>query len=159
MSTKRIIKKVLSESKKKKEEEDHHKKLQELDRDILMDYIMSGGDPDEKFAEFLLKANNIPVWPETIGFFKELLRLNENLDTNKPEDIIIPKIKDFKVYYKVEQKQWRMDYWVVPVKAYSDDEVQERLGDDIEYWNGDNYDYEITDSDTLDINVSDIVEE
>ena len=37
-----------------------------------------------------------------------------------------------------------MDYWVVPVKAYSDDEVQERLGDDIEYWNGDNYDYEIT---------------
>ena len=52
MSTKRIIKKVLSESKKKKEEEDHHKKLQELDRDILMDYIMSGGDPDEKFAEF-----------------------------------------------------------------------------------------------------------
>ena len=159
MSTKRIIKKVLSESKKKKEEEDHHKKLQELDRDILMDYIMSGGDPDEKFAEFLLKANNIPVWPETIGFFKELLRLNENLDTNKPEDIIIPKIKDFKVYYRVEMKQWRTDYWVVPVKAYSDDEVQERLGDDIEYWNGDNYDYEITDSDTLDINVSDIVEE
>lgn len=159
MSTRKIIKKVLSESKKKKKEEDYHKKLQELDRDILMDYIMSGGDPDEKFAEFLLKANNIPVFPETIGFFRELLRLNENLDTNRPEDIIIPKIKKYNVYYKVEVKEWKEEFWTVPVMAYSEDEINDRLGDDIEYWNGNNYDYHVSDSETLNVDVTDIVEE
>lgn len=160
MSTKRIIKNVLSEAKKKKEkEENYHKKLQKLDRDILMDYIMSGGDPDDKFAEFLLKANNIPVWNETLGFFRELLRLNENLDTNKPEDIIIPKIKKYNVYYTVEVKEYKREFWKVPVMAYSEDEVNERLGDDIEYWNGDNYDYDVTDSESYDSRVTDIEEE
>jgi hypothetical protein len=160
MSTKRIIKNVLSEAKKKKEKkEDYHKKLQKLDRDILLDYITSGGDPDDKFAEFLLKANNILVFPETIGFFRELLRLNENLDANKPEDIIIPKIKKYNVYYKVEVKEWKEEYWKVPVMAYSEDEINERLGDDIEFWNGDNYDYHVSDSETLDVDVTDIVEE
>jgi len=160
MSTKRIIKNVLSEAKKKKEKkEDYHKKLQKLDRDILLDYITSGGDPDDKFAEFLLKANNILVFPETIGFFRELLRLNENLDTNRPEDIIIPKIKKYNVYYKVEVKEWKEEYWKVPVMAYSEDEINERLGDDIEFWNGDNYDYHVSDSETLDVDVTDIVEE
>ncbi len=160
MSTKRIIKNVLSEAKKKKEKkEDYHKKLQKLDRDILLDYIMSGGDPDYKFAEFLLKANNIPVWNETLGFFGELLRLNENLNSNKPEDIIIPKIKKYNVYYKVEVKEWKEEYWKVPVMAYSEDEINERLGDDIEFWNGDNYDYHVSDSETLDVDVTDIVEE
>ena len=160
MSTKRIIKNVLSEAKNKKEKkEDYHKKLQKLDRDILLDYITSGGDPDDKFAEFLLKANNILVFPETIGFFRELLRLNENLDTNRPEDIIIPKIKKYNVYYKVEVKEWKEEYWKVPVMAYSEDEINERLGDDIEFWNGDNYDYHVSDSETLDVDVTDIVEE
>lgn len=158
MSTKKIIKTVLSEAKKEKKE-DYHKKLQKLDRDILLDYIMSGGDPDYKFAEFLLKANNIPVWNETLGFFGELLRLNENLNSNKPEDIIIPKIKKYNVYYKVEVKEWKEEYWKVPVMAYSEDEINERLGDDIEFWNGDNYDYHVSDSETLDVDVTDIVEE
>ena len=43
--------------------------------------------------------------------------------------------------------------------AYSEDEVNERLGDDIEFWNGDNYDYHVSDSETLDVDVTDIVEE
>jgi hypothetical protein len=147
MSTKRIIKNVLSEAKKKKEKkEDYHKKLQKLDRDILLDYITSGGDPDDKFAEFLLKANNILVFPE-------------NLDTNRPEDIIIPKIKKYNVYYTVEVKEYKREFWKVPVMAYSEDEVNERLGDDIEYWNGDNYDYDVTDSESYDTRVTDIEEE
>jgi hypothetical protein len=43
--------------------------------------------------------------------------------------------------------------------AYSEDEVNERLGDDIEYWNGHNYDYDVTDSESYDTRVTDIEEE
>ncbi len=81
------------------------------------------------------------------------------MDTNRPEDIIIPKIKKYNVYYTVEVKEYKREFWKVPVMAYSEDEVNERLGDDIEYWNGDNYDYDVTDSESYDTRVTDIEEE
>lgn len=110
-----------------------------IDKEILLDYLKeSGGDPKSTYAIQLLKYHNIPVQTGTLYFFDELMKENENLDLDNatPEDIEIPQLKRYKVSFEVPVRHYSTEYWEIESFGYSTKNIEDRIGDDIVFWNG-----------------------
>ena len=110
-----------------------------IDKEFLLDYLKeSGGDPQSTYATQLLKYHNIPVQTGTLYFFDELIRENENLDLDNatPEDIKIPQLKRYKVSFEVPVRNYSTEYWELESFGYSVKNIEYRVGDDVNYWDG-----------------------
>lgn len=110
-----------------------------IDKEILLDYLKeSGGDPKSTYAKQLLKYYNIPIQSGTLYFFDELMKENENLDFDNatPEDIEIPQLKKYKVSFEVPVRHYSTEYWEIESLGYSTKNIEDRVGDDINYWDG-----------------------
>ncbi len=132
-----------------------------IDKEILLDYLKeSGGDPQSIYAKQLLKYHNIPVQTGTLYFFDELMRENENLDLDNatPEDIEIPQLKRYKVSFEVPVRHYSTEYWEIDALGYSVKNIEDRVGDDIIFWNGKMVDKYTDEGETDEYEVTNITE-
>lgn len=120
-------------------------KLTEVDKDLLFDYLTeSDGEYDEDYTNSFCKYIGFDPNSATFGFFRELINLNPSL-TN-PSNIEIPTFKKYEVMYDIIETQYVSSRWKVETFGWSEENVEERDGDDFDWWNGNEMSSEITDS-------------
>lgn len=123
-------------------------KLTEVDKELLFDYLTeSDGEYDEDYTRSFCKYIGFDPNVSTYGFFQELIKLNTGLINSS--SIEIPKFKKYEVMYDVTETQYVSSRWKVETFGWNDENVEERDGDDFDWWNGKEMSSYVTDS-TLD---------
>jgi hypothetical protein len=124
------------------------RKLLKLDKDILSTFLSDfNGEFDEDKARAFLKYLNIRPYSTTLTFFEELVKLNPDSNVD-PSSIILPEYNKYEILFDVVERQWVSSRHKVITYAFTEKEIDERIGDDIDWWNGKEISSVITDSQT-----------
>lgn len=165
MERRELIRKILlSESKKKDKKltpaEKLAKKLYEIDKEVLLDYIQSSQEDrewDKDLAKSILRTYNIKIDNQSMGFFEQLYDINTNVNyepVDRVERIIMPKLKKFKIDYSVQMSKYGREFWEQIVNAWTEDEINQRLDDgELNWYDGDFRDDDWYDSDSGDVDI------
>ena len=124
------------------------RKLLKLDKDILSTFLSDfNGEFDEDKARAFLKYLNIRPYSTTLTFFEELVKLNPDSNVD-PSSIILPKYNKYEILFDVIETQTVSSRYKVTTYGFTEKEIDERVGDDIEWYYGKELSSEITDSQT-----------
>lgn len=133
-----------------------------IDKEFLFDCLKDGKNMSDylKFARQLLKYYNIPATDAALGFFIELHKLNENLDfeNSTGDDLIIPELKKYKVKFEVPVRHYSTEYWEIDTFGYSTSDIENRVGSDINYWDGKMVDKYTDEGESDEYEATDIIE-
>ena len=149
MSLKKIIKEELGKlSEGDMDELYPERKLLKLDKDILSMFLSDfDGEFDVDKASEFLKYLNIRPETTTLTFFEELVKLNPDSNVD-PSSIILPEYNKYEILFDVVERQWVSSRHKVTAYGFTEKEIDERIGDDIDWWNGKELSSELTDSET-----------
>jgi len=135
-----------------KEGFDHDDMSEMYESNSIMDRL------DSLVKKFGIEINEY----EDYGFYSELFKENVHIKGNEyhiDEELIIPQLKKFNVYFRVQSKKWFNESWELPIKSYGEEYVKEMIyNGDYSYYDGTMYDDDITDSETDDWNITDITQ-
>jgi hypothetical protein len=132
--------------------------LQEFIKDGIsfddMEVVYEDTGTFDDIKTILKKFGFTDVDYEDIGFFAELFMLNEdNIDGR----LIIPKLKKFKLYFRVTGRKYYTERWVLDYNAYNKNFVNDMFNNgDLSYYDGDLIDEENTDNETDDWDMTSI---
>lgn len=149
---KEIIKKILRE-----ESNDldiyPEKTLPNVDKEILYEYlIQSDGKYDNDFTRSFCKYLGYEPNNMSLNFFKELINLNVGLldssFVNKSLFVEVPQLKNYEVLFDVVEVQYVSSRWKVNTFGWNEKDVEERNGDDYDWWNGKEMSSDVFDSET-----------
>jgi hypothetical protein len=105
----------------------------------------------KKIVSFFLKSLSFETSQFNINFFKELVNLNNNVES--PSDIIIPEFKTFEVYYDVDETHYVSSHYKLKETGWSIQDIRERDGNDFDWWNGNELSSEIYESNTNSVDI------
>ena len=109
----------------------------------------------DKLTSLLKKFGITDVDYEDYGFFGTLLMENEDSKTDK---LKIPKLNKYIAHFKTIVTKHVTEYWELGVKAYRRNFVSDMIyNGDFSYYDGEFIDDDVTDSDTHDWEITDIV--
>jgi hypothetical protein len=136
----KIRKELISESDNKERVKNL---LKRIPKELLLDYLKdTGGDPDNSWARSFLKYLGIEVTAVTIGFWTELLRLNQDFDFDNgtADDIIVPELKEYSVTWIVKEIEILLNTYKVEKLAFSKEHIRDMIED---------YEFDFTDGDVV----------
>ena len=149
---KEIIKKILREE---SNDLDNYpeKTLPNVDKEILYEYLVqSDGEYDDDFTRSFCKYLGYKPSSLSLNFFKELIKLNVGLldssFVNKSLFIEVPQLKNYEVLFDVVETQYVSSRWKVTTFGWNEEDVEERNGDDYDWWNGNEMSSDVFDSET-----------
>ena len=143
---KEIIKKILREE---SNDLDNYpeKTLPNIDKEILYDYLVqSDGKYNDDFTRSFCKYLGYKPSSLSLNFFKELINLNTGLVNSSTVEV--PRLKNYEVLFDVVETQYVSSRWKVTTFGWNEEDVEERNGDDYDWWNGNEMSSEVYDSDT-----------
>jgi hypothetical protein len=137
---------------------------------ILKEFIKEGFDYDdmqEIYAsskmdkmDSILKKFGLSTYDyEDYGFYAELFMENVSGETIN-EDLIIPQLKKFNIYFAVSVKKWVDEKWELPMNSFSKKFIQDMLyNGDMSYYDGTMYEDDVNDTETNDWDITSIEED
>jgi hypothetical protein len=149
---KEIIKKILREESNNLDNYPE-KTLPNVDKEILYDYLVqSDGKYDDDFTRSFCKYLGYKPNNLSLNFFKELINLNVGLldssFVNKSLFVEVPQLKNYEVLFDVVEVQYVSSRWKVNTFGWNEEDVEERNGDDYDWWNGEEMGGDVFDSET-----------
>lgn len=143
---KEIIKKILREE---SNDLDNYpeKTLPNIDKEILYEYLaQSDGEYDDDFTRSFCKYLGYKPSSLSLNFFKELINLNTGLVNSSTVEV--PQLKNYEVLFDVVETQYVSSRWKVKTFGWNEEDVEERNGDDYDWWNGNEMSSDVFDSET-----------
>lgn len=143
---KEIIKKILREE---SNDLDNYpeKTLPNIDKEILYEYLVqSDGEYDDDFTRSFCKYLGYKPSSLSLNFFKELINLNTGLVNSSTVEV--PRLKNYEVLFDVVETQYVSSRWKVKTFGWNEEDVEERNGDDYDWWNGNEMSSDVFDSET-----------
>lgn len=143
---KEIIKKILREE---SNDLDNYpeKTLPNVDKEILYEYLVqSDGEYDDDFTRSFCKYLGYKPSSLSLNFFKELINLNTGLVNSSTVEV--PRLKNYEVLFDVVETQYVSSRWKVKTFGWNEEDVEERNGDDYDWWNGNEMSSDVFDSET-----------
>jgi len=143
---KEIIKKILREE---SNDLDNYpeKTLPNVDKEILYEYLVqSDGEYDDDFTRSFCKYLGYKPSSLSLNFFKELINLNTGLVNSSTVEV--PQLKNYEVLFDVVETQYVSSRWKIKTFGWNEEDVEERNGDDYDWWNGNEMSSDVFDSET-----------
>lgn len=143
---KEMIKKILREE---SNDLDNYpeKTLPNVDKEILYEYLVqSDGEYDDDFTRSFCKYLGYKPSSLSLNFFKELINLNTGLVNSSTVEV--PQLKNYEVLFDVVETQYVSSRWKVKTFGWNEEDVEERNGDDYDWWNGNEMSSDVFDSET-----------
>lgn len=143
---KEIIKKILREE---SNDLDNYpeKTLPNIDKEILYEYLVqSDGEYDDDFTRSFCKYLGYKPSSLSLNFFKELINLNTGLVNSSTVEV--PQLKNYEVLFDVVETQYVSSRWKIKTFGWNEEDVEERNGDDYDWWNGNEMSSDVFDSET-----------
>lgn len=140
--------------------------LLNVDKSFYLDYLSDlyklNGDINDSLKRSYLKYLNLNLnEPVLYDFFRELENLNEDFDIENGDynDIIIPKLKEYKINWAVSETQEVINHYRLTTYGFSMELIETRIDNaEIEYYEGEIYDTDYIDSSIDRVKVTDIEE-
>lgn len=140
--------------------------LLNVDKSFYLDYLSDlyklNGDINDSLKRSYLKYLNLNLnEPVLYDFFRELENLNEDFDIENGDynDIIIPKLKEYKINWAVSESQEVINHYRLTTYGFSMELIETRIDNaEIEYYEGEIYDTDYIDSSIGRVKVTDIEE-
>ncbi len=143
---KEMIKKILREE---SNDLDNYpeKTLPNVDKEILYEYLVqSDGEYDDDFTRSFCKYLGYKPSSLSLNFFKELINLNTGLVNSSTVEV--PQLKNYEVLFDVVETQYVSSRWKIKTFGWNEEDVEERNGDDYDWWNGNEMSSDVFDSET-----------